>query len=107
MIRHHDVTGLASIFICALIASALVWAQRSAAPHFEVAAIKPAPDCALGPNGGGKFGLVSPGRIEVECTTMLSLMGGACAVDEHLDRQWIQVEGGPGWLRKETYSVIA
>lgn len=28
-------------------------------------------------------------------------------MDEHLERQWIQVEGGPGWLRSETYSVIA
>ena len=69
--------GLASIFICALITSASAWAQRSAAPHFEVASIKPAPDCVLGPNGGGKLGLMSPGRIEVECTTMLSLMRGA------------------------------
>jgi uncharacterized protein (TIGR03435 family) len=88
---------------------AFLFAAASSAQtlKFEVAAIKPAPDCALGPNGGGKFGLLSPGRIEVECTTMLSLMGSAYAVDEHLERQWIQVVGGPGWLRSETYSVIA
>ena len=89
--------------------SAFLFAAASSAQtlEFEVAAIKPAPGCALGPNGGGKFGLLSPGRVEVECTTMLSLMGGAYAVDEHLERQWIQVAGGPGWLRTETYSVIA
>jgi uncharacterized protein (TIGR03435 family) len=89
--------------------SAFLFAAASSAQtlKFEVAAIKPAPDCVLGPNGSGKLGRMSPGRIEVECTTMLSLMGGAYAVDEHLERQWIQVEGGPGWLRTETYSVIA
>jgi uncharacterized protein (TIGR03435 family) len=107
MTRHHEVTGLASMFICALISSASAWAQRSTALHFEVAAIKPAPDCVLGPNGGGKLGRILPGRIEVECATIFSLIGGAYAVDERLEHQWIKVEGGPGWLRSETYSVVA
>ena len=82
-----------------------VWAQSPSVPHFEVAVIKPAPDCALGSNGGGKLGLMLPGRIEVECATMWNLIGGAYAVDEHLQRRRIQIEGGPRWLKSETYSV--
>ena len=107
MIRHRAFAVLRSILICACIAGGSAWAQLSAPPHFEVAVIKPAPDCALGPNGNGKLGLLSPGRIEVECSTMLNLMAGAYAVDDRLERQWIQVEGGPAWLRSETYSVVA
>ena len=98
---------LASILICASFTGASIWAQRPAPPRFEVAAIKPAPDCVLGPNGGGKLGQISPGRIEVECATLFNLIGGAYAVDEHLDRQWIRTEGGPAWLRSQTYSVTA
>ena len=51
--------------------------------------------------------MLSPGRIEVECATLFNLIAGAYAVDERLERQWIHVEGGPGWLKSETYSVIA
>ncbi len=49
--------------------SAFLFAAASSAQtlEFEVAAIKPAADCVLGPNGGGKLGRTSPGRIEVEC----------------------------------------
>ena len=89
------------------LAAGPVWAQPSSVPRFEVAVIKPAPDCALGSNGGGKLGLMSPGRIEVECATMWSLIGGAYAVDEHLQRRRVQIEAGPRWLKSETYRVTA
>jgi uncharacterized protein (TIGR03435 family) len=89
------------------LAAGTVGAQSAVAPHFEVAAIKPAPDCGLSATGGGKVGLMAPGRIEVECATIWNLIGGAYGVDEHLQRQRVQIEGGPGWLKSETYSVIA
>ena len=85
-------TFLASAFLFAAVSSAQT-------PNFEVAAIKPAPGCQLNANGGGKLGLMSPGRIEVECATMWNLIGGAYAVDDHLERRRIHLEGGPGWLR--------
>ena len=69
--------------------------------------IKPAPDCELLSNGGGKLGQLSPGRIEVGCATMWNLIGGAYAIDEHLQRRRIQIEGGPRWLKSETYSITA
>ena len=89
------------------LAAGVVSAQPSVAPQFEVAVIKPAPECALPSNGGGKLGLMSPGRIEVECATIWSLIGGAFAIDEHLQRRRVQIEGGPRWLKSETYSVTA
>lgn len=94
----------ARFFVPLIMAAGPVWAQSP--PRFEVAVIKPAPDCALG-RGGGKLGLMAPGRIEVECATMWNLIGGAYAVDDHLERRRIQIEGGPSWLRSETYSVTA
>ena len=90
-----------------VLTAGLVWAQPGGAPRFEVAVIKPAPGCALGQNGGGKVGLLAPGRIQVECATMWNLIGGSYAVDERLERQRVQIEGGPGWLKSETYSVTA
>lgn len=89
------------------IAAGAAWSQPKDAPRFEVAVIKPAPDCALGRNNGGKLGLMAPGRIQVECATIWNLIGGAYAVDARLERQRIQIEGGPAWLRSETYSVTA
>jgi uncharacterized protein (TIGR03435 family) len=38
---------------------------------------------------------------------MWDLIGGAYAVDDHLERRRVHVEGGPGWLRSETFSVTA
>lgn len=95
------------ILLPVILGSGLVRAQPPSIPHFEVAVIKPAPDCALAPNGGGKFGLMSPGRIEVECATMWNLIGAAYAIDEHLQRRRVQIEGGPRWLKSETYSLTA
>lgn len=89
------------------LAAASAQAQPAPAPRFEVAAVKPAPDCVLAGNGVGKLGLMSPGRIEVECATMWNLIVGSYAVDEHLERRRVQVEGGPGWLKSETYSITA
>jgi uncharacterized protein (TIGR03435 family) len=89
--------------------SAFWFAAASSAqtPRFEVAAIKPAPGCELRANGGGKLGMMSPGRIEVDCATMWNLIGGAYAVDDHLERRHVHIEGGPGWLRSATFSVTA
>jgi uncharacterized protein (TIGR03435 family) len=91
------------------LAASSIWAQPSLGPRFEVAVIKPAPDCALASNGGGggKLGQMSPGRIEVECATLWNLIGGAYAVDEHLQRRRVQIEGGPRWLKSETYRITA
>ncbi len=89
------------------LAAGAAWSQSSSAPRFEVAIFKPAPDCGLSPTGGGKIGLTTPGRIQIECTTLWSLIAGAYSVDENLQRRRVQIEGGPGWLRSETYSVTA
>jgi uncharacterized protein (TIGR03435 family) len=99
---------LARLYLVLLLwAGCPLWAQAGAPARFEVAVIKPEPDCALGQNGGGRMGQVSPGRIEVLCTTMWNLIGGAYAVDEHLERRRVQLEGGPRWLKSETFRVTA
>jgi uncharacterized protein (TIGR03435 family) len=99
---------LAREFLLPLLLAAFpLWAQPAVAPRFEVAVIKPEPDCALGPNGSGRMGQFSPGRIEVLCASMWNLIAGAYAVDEHLERRRIQIEGGPAWLRSETYRINA
>ena len=95
------------LLLSVTVGAASVWAQSPSLPHFEVAVIKPAPDCALASGGGGKLGMMSPGRIEVECATIWNLIGGAYAVDEHLQRRRIQIEGGPHWLKSETYRITA
>jgi uncharacterized protein (TIGR03435 family) len=87
------------------LAVAPVLSQTAQAPHFEVAVIKPAPDCTL--EQIGRFGLLLPGRLDIACATMLTLISGAYAIDDRLERRRIHIEGGPAWLKSATYSVTA
>jgi uncharacterized protein (TIGR03435 family) len=88
-----------------LIWAQLIWAQSARPPRFEVAIIKPAPDCTL--TQGVRLGQISPGRLDVECAIVSSLIGGAYSVDEHLEKRRVQIEGGPAWIKSEKVAITA
>jgi uncharacterized protein (TIGR03435 family) len=101
---------------------AVLWAAFSApaaaqsAPKFEVVSIKP---CKPPPNDGGRGGpggSNDPGRMDLECRTVRSLIkdaykrfaNGTRPTMEsalRLDRE--PIEGGPGWVDSDRYTIDA
>jgi bla regulator protein BlaR1 len=82
-------------------------AQPAARPSFEVASIKPSPaNCSPGPasNAGP-----SPGRLELPCATVRSLIRVAYGAlkGEQFAARPMQVLGGPAWLDSDRYSISA
>lgn len=75
-------------------------AQNAAArPAFEVAEIKPADPSA--PALGGKARLLPGGKLEVDGITALQAIVFAFGVQENM------VTGGPAWVSKDRFSIVA
>lgn len=91
-----------------LASSLLALAQTSAAPPpFEVASIKLNNDC--GGRGRGMVGAPSPGRLNLDCTTLEDLVQMGYVIFEHAkpEMRRIRIEGGPPWTRTDHFSVSA
>jgi uncharacterized protein (TIGR03435 family) len=94
--------------ICALaICSGLGWSQA----RFEVASIKPCKADAVpeGGRGGGRESF-SPGRLNLECHTVKGLIQMAYVLfaDGRVHpRMVVPIEGGPGWISSERYTIDA
>jgi uncharacterized protein (TIGR03435 family) len=76
------------------------------APEFEVASIKPNPGCdnRQGRGGGG------PGRLNMECVTVASLIQtayGTFADGHSLNPRILRIMDGPGWIDSEVYAIEA
>lgn len=77
-------------------------------PSFEVASLKPDKDC---PNfsRSGNFS-PSPGRLEMPCVTLQSLIQaayGTFADGVSINTTPLRMEGGPSWMQSEFYSLSA
>jgi uncharacterized protein (TIGR03435 family) len=82
-----------------------VFAQAPARPEFEVASIKPAPNC-----GGGRGGGPSPGRLNLPCTNLRNLIRIAYAIfaaGGKITPTPIEFLGGPAWLDSENFEIDA
>jgi uncharacterized protein (TIGR03435 family) len=79
-------------------------AQSSPRPTFEVASVKPNPNCRPSPNAGPL-----PGRLELPCITARMLIQAAYGgfTGEKLNARYLDAVGGPGWLDTEWYQVSA
>jgi uncharacterized protein (TIGR03435 family) len=80
-----------------------------AKPAFEVASVKLDANCGAG-LGRGMVGRPSPGRLNMQCTTVENLIQGAYIVfangnTPNLRR--IEITGGPAWIKSEMYTVSA
>jgi len=92
------------LMIAFAICTCPVWPQTK----FEVASVKPCKsDIAPGGRGGGRESL-SPGRLTLECHTVKSLIQMAYVLfaDGRVN-PWtsIPIEGGPGWVNSERYTI--
>src|SRR5947209_6817371 len=99
---------LLSMFVIGIFATPLSRAQPLATrPQFEVASIKRNTTCGNRRGGGPR---PSPGRLNMECTSLESLIQsayGAFANGVSLDPRVLEIAGGPGWMESEYYDVAA
>jgi uncharacterized protein (TIGR03435 family) len=114
------ITALALLIVLALMTAPHILAQSAAEapPRFEVASIRP---CEAGGGGGRGEGAgtgsggSSPGRLQVRCGTLDSLIQQAYHIfpngrpfkgnvtHDSLNR----IEGGPAWINSERYNINA
>jgi uncharacterized protein (TIGR03435 family) len=92
------------IFMSAILVVTASRAQSSPRPSFEVALIKPSPNCRQTPNVGP-----TPGRLEFACVTLRMLIRVAYGTfaGTKLNERQLEAAGGPDWLDTEWYQVIA
>jgi uncharacterized protein (TIGR03435 family) len=77
---------------------------------FEVTSVKLNKNCGL-PGGPGR-GRSTPGRATLECAELRDLIRAAYGINANGKTQdpkafLMQVEGGPGWIDSEQYSIEA
>jgi uncharacterized protein (TIGR03435 family) len=86
-------------YLAVLILAAALSAQTR--PSFEIASVKPSGEC----HGHGP----SPGRLNLTCMTVRSLIGAAYGsfAGGALNARVIQVLGGPLWLDSDLYDITA
>lgn len=93
--------------LCLLVALSAALAQ----PKFEVASIKRcAGDAAPGERGGRNVGEPSPGRLNLDCQTVIGLINMAYTIfaDGRVHpRANVPISGGPPWIESERYSINA
>jgi uncharacterized protein (TIGR03435 family) len=86
--------------------SAVIRAQNvPPRPHFEVASVKRNTACG-GQRGEGP----SPGRFNLECTTVLNLIQlayGAFANGVSMNSQMLEITGAPDWVTSDAYRISA
>ena len=98
---------LAIVFV-QVVGANLNQAQTPAAlPRFEVASIKRNTSCG-GRRGGG--GAPTPGRLNMECATLQTLIENAYCVfadGMSMNPKSIGISGGPNWMLSDTYEISA
>lgn len=94
-------------FILLLTLSTITSIVQDSPLTFEVASIKPNPGCRTRPRRGQG---ASPGRLNVECTTLRTAIENAYGVWANgisANPKLVQVSGGPGWIGSDEYEIVA
>src|SRR5580693_1369293 len=92
--------------IAILLLQASLSRAQAPAPQFDVASIKLNPNCSNFRGGKVPF---SPGRINMECTTVQNLIQFAYVgfANGHLNMEALEMTGGPAWIQSDRYDVAA
>ena len=86
----------------------LLWQVAAGGPQFDVASLKPNNGCENTFRGGNLS--PSPGRLEMPCVTLQSLIQtafGTFGDGTSVNPQPLHTEGGPSWVKSEHYSLTA
>jgi len=104
--------ALALPVVIGILNAPAIWSQQQsvapARPQFEVASLKPNNGCENTPRLGHLS--PSPGRLEMPCVTLQSLIQSAYGTfgdGVSINAQPLHTEGGPSWMRSEHYSLSA
>lgn len=85
--------------------------DRATTPKFEVASIKLCrADSIAGDRGGGSVGEPSPGRLNLNCQTLMGLirMAYVSFANGHLNpAASVPISGGAAWINSDRYSINA
>jgi uncharacterized protein (TIGR03435 family) len=108
------VAVLATLIVVGLINVPPVRAQAQAVkPRFEVISVKPSTNCVDdgGRGGGGGRRSWSPGRLSLECQTVMSLVRMAYVQFANGKRTppglEVPIDGGPAWINSSRYDIDA
>lgn len=101
---------MAAIGMVALLLTVITCAAQPA-PKFDVAAINPCQDANAGRRGKGGTGTWSPGRLTVNCQTVMSLIQRAYVNFAygrvHIWPPLLAIEGGPAWINSTSFQIEA
>jgi hypothetical protein len=111
--------GLAALLVVGMMNAPSIGAQtpqvvaRSEAaptPKFEVASIKPC-RADIAPNGRSGGGNSSPGRLNVQCQTVMGLIQAAYVIFANghsmSPPMHVPISGGPSWINSDRYTIDA
>jgi uncharacterized protein (TIGR03435 family) len=104
-VRKKIVLGVAVVI--GIVNAPAVWSQK---PQFEVASVKPSTGCENMPGPRVRNFSPSPGRLEMPCVSLQSLIQtayGTFGDGVSANPQPLRIEGGPAWMGSEYYSVSA
>jgi uncharacterized protein (TIGR03435 family) len=79
---------------------------QSSRPAFDVASVKPNPNCQIGVGRAA----ISPRNLALPCASLRALIRiayGEMLVGAGLGARRMEVQGGPGWLDTDRYDVLA
>jgi uncharacterized protein (TIGR03435 family) len=112
MRNRGKVPGVAGTAVLIMVIAPFAWSQGQAGtpPQFEVASVKPNNGCENQPGPRVRNFSPSPGRLEMPCVTLQSLIQAAFGTfgdGVGINPQPLPMEGGPSWMRSEYYSVSA
>lgn len=90
----------------------VAYGQTQAVSKFDVISVKPGTTCGDGGrNGTGGGRNWSPGRLRLECRTVMSLVRMAYVQFANGQRRApgseVPIEGGPGWINSTGYTIEA
>jgi uncharacterized protein (TIGR03435 family) len=106
VVMRHVVSGysLGALLLCSFTGRAQTPIAR---PAFEVASIKPNPNCAGGRGGNAP---PEPGRLRVTClpaSALIEVAYGTFADGASRNPQQFRILGGPGWMDSDTFDITA
>ncbi len=101
---------LAGLALPATARSAQPQTKTTVRPQFEVTSVKRSKSCQDGGRGGPGGGNWSPGRLTLECRTVMDLLQMAYvqyAGGKRVFQTDIPIDGGPAWISSERYDIDA
>jgi uncharacterized protein (TIGR03435 family) len=107
--RFHVVLTFTGIALTISVGLGQTQTETALRAKFEVASVKPCRD-DIGPDARSGGGNSSPGRLNIECQTVMGLIRMAYVIfadGRHISRGHVPLSGGPAWINSDRYTIDA